>query len=99
MTMKKQELRSNLILLLAAAIWGFAFVAQRVGAKYVGSFTFNGVRFALGSLSLVPLILYFNKKSSEEKEIDNTLKGALPAGIIAGCVLFFGSSLQQLGIV
>ncbi|HBE77606.1 MAG TPA: EamA family transporter, partial [Firmicutes bacterium] len=34
--MKPQELRSNLLLLMTAAIWGFAFVAQRVGAQYVG---------------------------------------------------------------
>jgi drug/metabolite transporter (DMT)-like permease len=88
-----------LILLLAAAIWGFAFVAQRVGAKYVGSFTFNGVRFALGSLSLVPLILYFNKRPSEDKGIDNTMKAALPIGLIAGCAIFLGASLQQIGLV
>jgi hypothetical protein len=33
--MKNKELRSNFILLLAAAIWGFAFVAQRVGVEFV----------------------------------------------------------------
>ena len=54
---------SNLLLLLTAIIWGFAFVAQRVGAAYVGPFTFNGVRFALGSLSLVPLILFLQGQS------------------------------------
>ena len=48
-----KKLKSTAILLLAAVIWGVSFVAQRVGAKHVGSFTFNGVRFALGSLSLV----------------------------------------------
>jgi drug/metabolite transporter (DMT)-like permease len=56
------------MLLLTAIIWGFAFVAQRVGAAYVGPFTFNGVRFALGSLSLVPVILFCNgNKSSSDK--------------------------------
>ncbi|MGE5423270.1 MAG: EamA family transporter, partial [Ignavibacteriales bacterium] len=42
-------MRSNLLLLLAAAIWGLAFVAQRVGMQHVGPFTFNGIRFLLGS--------------------------------------------------
>jgi drug/metabolite transporter (DMT)-like permease len=50
------KLRSDLLLLLAAAIWGFAFVAQRIGMEHTGPLTFNGVRFALGAAALVPLI-------------------------------------------
>jgi drug/metabolite transporter (DMT)-like permease len=46
------------LLLLTALIWGLALVAQREGMNYVGPFTYNAVRFALGSLSLVPLILF-----------------------------------------
>ncbi len=96
-------MKSNAILLLTAAIWGFAFVAQRVGMKYVGAFTFNGVRFALGSLSLVPLIIYFNSKKPaadaeggrEEKAPEES---ALIPGIIAGLILFCGASLQQIGL-
>ncbi|NCD20990.1 MAG: EamA family transporter, partial [Actinobacteria bacterium] len=34
-------LRTNLLLVLTAAIWGFAFAAQREGAQYVGAFSFN----------------------------------------------------------
>lgn len=95
--MEKQQLKSNALLLLTAAIWGFAFVAQRVGGKFVGSFTFNGVRFALGSLSLVPLILYFNKKSVEKREKPKA--SVLLCGIIAGGVLFLGATLQQVGLI
>lgn len=97
--MNKQELKSSLLLLLAAAIWGFAFVAQRVGAKYLGSFTFNGLRFALGSISLIPLILYFNKNPNKDSDEDKHWGGAIPAGITAGCVLFCAASLQQIGII
>jgi drug/metabolite transporter (DMT)-like permease len=101
--MNNQQLKSNLLLLLTAIIWGFAFVAQKVGSQYVGPFTFNGVRFALGSISLIPLILYFNRKPKAilEKEItekQNILVSALPGGAMAGCVLFIGSSLQQMGL-
>lgn len=99
--MKKQELKSNVLLLITAAIWGFAFVAQRVGAKYVGAFTFNGVRFALGSISLIPLLVYFSKQSKEkEGEGERAVfsAAAVRSGIIAGCVLFLGSSLQQIGL-
>ena len=56
--------RADALLLLTATIWGFAFVAQRVGMDYVGPFTFNGVRFALGSLSLVPLLFLMERKKS-----------------------------------
>ncbi|AIF49970.1 DMT family transporter [Pelosinus sp. UFO1] len=92
-------LKSNLLLLLAAAIWGFAFVAQRVGMEYVGPFTFNGVRFALGSLSLVPLMFFFNKNPQDKGNKEQSLKHVMGAGLLAGAVLFMGASLQQIGLV
>lgn len=104
--MKTREVKSVLILLLTAAIWGFAFVAQRVGMQHVGAFTFNGVRFALGSLSLLPVIYFFNRKSnnknanhneSEFKEAD--LKTTVKSGLLAGSVLFIAASLQQVGLI
>ncbi|WP_333860714.1 DMT family transporter [Clostridium sp.] len=96
--MKKQELKSNMLLLITAAIWGLAFVAQKVGAEYIGPFAFNGIRFALGGISLIPLLLYFNK--TENKTTNNCHKkyNFIIAGIITGCVLFFGASLQQIGL-
>jgi drug/metabolite transporter (DMT)-like permease len=97
--MKTQRLRSNLLLLMAAAIWGLAFVAQRVGAKYVGSFTFNGVRFALGALSLLPLIFIFRNKQNVSSGTEHVTKSSFKVGILAGGVLFIGASLQQLGLV
>ena len=51
------QLRQSLILLLTAIIWGVAFVAQSVGMEYVGPYTFIAVRFALGALTLLPVIL------------------------------------------
>lgn len=96
--MNQSEMRANGILLLAAAIWGFAFVAQRVGGQYVGSFTFNGIRFALGSFSLVPLILFFSHQKKPTGPAKPSGSPWLP-GLIAGCVLFTASSLQQVGLV
>ncbi len=98
--MQKQELRANLMLLLAAAIWGFAFVAQRIGAQYLGSFTFNGVRFILGSLSLLPLVYATAKPApAAGSSQPQHPTGVLTAGVIAGTVLFLGTSLQQIGLV
>ena len=96
--MNNREMKSNMLLMLTAAIWGFAFVAQRVGMQYVGAFTFNGVRFALGSISLVPLIIYFKNKKTAEQPEEAASASALIPGIIAGSVLFFGASLQQAGL-
>lgn len=94
--MKNQQIKSNALLILTAGIWGFAFVAQRVGMQYVSAFTFNGVRFALGSISLIPLILYFKNKETEE---GTTLKSALIPGMITGSILFLAASLQQIGLI
>ena len=90
-------MKSNLLLLLAAAIWGFAFVAQRVGMEHVGPFTFNGVRFVLGSLSLLPLIFYYRNKPQQSS--NKSPKGALLPGFLAGLILFTAASLQQIGII
>ena len=49
-------MKYRLLLLLAALIWGFAFVAQIIGMDSIGPYAFNGIRFLLGSLSLLPII-------------------------------------------
>lgn len=95
--MNKKQLTANLLLLITAFIWGVAFVSQRVGAEYVGAFTFNGVRFALGCVALLPLYLALNVKKDVKytpKKIRNDIKG----GIICGTVMFIASSLQQIGV-
>ncbi len=82
-------------MLLTAAIWGFAFVAQRVGMDYVGPFTYNGVRFALGSLSLLPLLRTGRPpRSGTEARGCFSVGGGLP-----GVVLFIAASLQQVALV
>lgn len=50
---RSSTIRSDLLLSLAAIIWGFAFVAQRLGMEHIGPFLFNGIRFALGAGVLV----------------------------------------------
>lgn len=92
--MKSDTLKSDFILIFVATIWGLAFVAQRVGMEHIGPFTFNGLRFVLGSLSLVPVI-YFTRNSKSRK--DNA--GLIKSGFISGVVLFGGISFQQVGLV
>jgi drug/metabolite transporter (DMT)-like permease len=99
--------RSDLLLLLTAAIWGFAFVAQRAGMEYLGPFTFNTLRFALGSLVLLPFI-YFTAAGRTTERLATGTGGrwrtlwqpqVLRGGLLAGTVLFIASSLQQTGLV
>ncbi|NOY09463.1 MAG: DMT family transporter [Spirochaetes bacterium] len=90
-------LKGDGLLLLTASIWGFAFVAQRIGMKYIQPFTFNGVRFALGSLSLLPL--WFIKTDSASGKPESGFSILALYGLLAGSVLFLGVSLQQVGIV
>lgn len=101
--MNNKRLGANMLLLLTAAIWGFAFVAQRVGSQFVGPFNFNGIRFALGSISLIPLIIYFDKRkkgnsSNESNDGENTKKSILP-GMLIGIVLYAAATLQQIGLI
>lgn len=89
-----KKLKSTLLLFLTAVIWGFSFVAQRVGAEFIGAFTFNGIRFLLGSLSLVPVILIFDKEKLSKSNFTKTL---IPS-LITGTILFIASTFQQFGV-
>ncbi len=88
-----KKFKANLLMMLTAMIWGFSFISQLLGFDYMGPFTFNAVRFVMGALSLIPVILIF------EKIDDKPLKHTIVSGIIAGTILFTASSLQQYGIM
>lgn len=66
MNTQKMPLKNSLCLLLAATIWGIAFVAQSVGMEYVGPFTFNGVRSLIGAAVLVPVIFILNRSKNSQ---------------------------------
>ncbi|MDR2258211.1 MAG: DMT family transporter [Treponema sp.] len=96
--MNKRALRADLLLLLTAGIWGFGFVAQRSGMEHVGPFAFNGIRFILGSLSLLPLILVRGR--GKHDPADPARPGRFfRYSLAAGGCLFVAVTLQQLGIM
>lgn len=99
--MKTQTLKADALLLLTSAIWGFAFVAQRIGMDYVGPFTFNGVRFALGSFVLLPLIMRngIQKNTSRKSTSPADTKTLIFGGGLLGITVFAAASLQQVGLV
>jgi drug/metabolite transporter (DMT)-like permease len=94
-------LKSDILLLVTAIIWGFAFVFQRMGMDYIGPFTYTGVRFALGTVSLLPLLLLTREQRSPTEDIlpPPSAKFIVFAGCLTGLALFAGASLQQIGLV
>ncbi|WP_246804557.1 DMT family transporter [Desulfosarcina cetonica] len=99
--MPARHLKSDILFLITAIIWGFAFVAQRIGMDHVGPFTFNGLRFFLGAMVLLPFILHGRRRSScqPENTPSNDWRSLVGYGGLAGLALFGGASLQQVGLV
>lgn len=98
--MKDRTLKYNLMLVLAAFIWGSAFVAQSVGTDYVKAFTFQCGRSILASLVLLPVILLVDRKKTEQERKDekNSRKDLWIGGILCGTCLGLSGVLQQHGI-
>jgi len=94
--MEKAQRNANLLLLLAAAIWGFSFVAQRVGMRHLGPLTFNGIRFGLGTLALMPLLIVtLRRRAAAAAAPPIPWRDAL----IVGGLIFIGSNVQQYGVM
>jgi drug/metabolite transporter (DMT)-like permease len=94
--MNKRALRADILLLLTAVIWGFGFVAQRSGMEYVGPFAYNGIRFILGSISLLPFIFF--RRGNLAEGVASPRQILLPS-LVAGSCLFFAVVFQQFGII
>ena len=99
-----------MLLLLTAAIWGVAFVAQSVGMDYVGPFTFNTVRSLIGGIVLIPCIVLLKRINAGSKDTAGAAEHAsgnpagqrkvlLTGGVACGVLLCIASNLQQFGIV
>jgi drug/metabolite transporter (DMT)-like permease len=90
----------DLVLLLTAAIWGFAFIAQRSGMDAMRPFTFNATRFLVGGMTLWLVSRTFPHQLTAPQDPTGTSRKALwLGGILTGLVLFGGASLQQVGLV
>ena len=101
--MNTKAMRSNLMLVLTAFIWGVAFVAQSVGMDYVGPFTFISVRNFIATLVLLPCIRLLDKVNPSDKlsENDKNPHGGptlIIGGIVCGICLAVASAFQQIGI-
>ena len=96
-----RRLYANLLLLLAALIWGATFALQKMAMAHIGPAYFTGLRFALGALVLLPLAVWEVRKLRAHSYEQGPwhLTPMHMVGLLAtGCALFFGAWLQQVGI-
>lgn len=89
---------SNIFLLCAAAIWGFAFVAQCDAADKINTYLLIFVRYVLGAAALLPVIFLFESRGERRSNNKPPLKLTWGFGAISGTILFIASALQQWGI-
>jgi len=100
LTMQNKAIQANILMLIAAAIWGFAFVAQRVGMETMGPHWFNSLRFFIGGVVLIPVVMWISNNRSKrgEKVLQAPTKTLLLGGFAAGVLLFLGATFQQVGL-
>ncbi len=100
--MKQNKLIGPILLIIAAFIWGSAFVAQSEGAKHLGPFTFLCLRSFLGTAVLLPVILVTDMSKKKKGISLNTTKkdkkSLIIGGITCGIFLFGASACQQIGL-
>lgn len=88
------RIQANLVLLLAAAIWGGGFVAQSTAMDKIGPFWFVGLRFAIAALAVLPFA-WLEARKSETKLVR---RDWLAFGFV-GLALFSGAITQQIGLM
>ncbi|MDO4485649.1 MAG: DMT family transporter [Bacillota bacterium] len=100
-----KQLKGELYLLLAAVIWGSAFIFQKIGMDYIGPFTFGFFRFTLGSLALLPVIYIVGSLNSKRPKADRRSitpfrdRQLITGAVLCGLANSIAGSLQQVGIV
>jgi len=100
--MKVNRVRQNVLPLITAFIWGTSFVAQSVGADYVGPFTFNAARSVVAFLFLLCMTMirrFVQKRMLGAQAPDHgTRRDLLVSGLSCGAALAAASYFQQKGL-
>jgi drug/metabolite transporter (DMT)-like permease len=93
----RPHLRANLLMLSAAAIWGAAFIAQKLSLSIIGPFLFTGLRFLLGAAVLLP-VLYFRGGPRARRDVPAAARAEWWPGVVLGVLLAVAIPLQQIGL-
>ena len=98
--MDSKFVRQNILPVLAAMIWGTAFVAQSVCAPYVPPFAFNAIRALIAFVLLIFVSLAFDTAAERRgrKSEPTDWKSLILGGICTGAFLAIASNLQQAGL-
>jgi drug/metabolite transporter (DMT)-like permease len=91
------RIQANLLLTLAAMIWGSSFVVQQIGTGELGTITFTGSRFLVGALIVLPFACR-QLRRVERQERQFQARDWLGIAV-TGVVLLTAASLQQYGIL
>ena len=98
---RKSYVRELLFPILAAFIWGTAFVAQSVSTDFVEPFTFNTLRSFIAFAVLFFVARIFKKRREKNPNAEKktgTRADLIKGGICCGVLLAIASNLQQLGL-
>ena len=95
--MPSKQITATILLVLAALIWGTAFVAQSTGMEFIGPLTFTNIRFLIGAILIAPLAyrergLFFNVEDLKKNRLYIII-------FLTGCSLLMGSYLQQYALL
>lgn len=88
-SVRGERVKADLILLAVAVVWGSSFVAGRAAAAYLDPFLYNGSRFFVGVLTLLPFVA---------RRLRDVKRAEVWGGALAGFFLFGASSMQQIGL-
>jgi drug/metabolite transporter (DMT)-like permease len=94
------RLKADLTLLIIAMIWGSAFVAQRIAGQLGSVYLFNGARYILAGVVVLPFALRAGRASSPTSQILNLTysREQYKWMFLAGVLLFVAAALQQAGM-
>jgi len=106
---KNGSLKSTLILLLIAMIWGTSFIGQKVGMEDIGPYFFVAWRMLFAGIALIPVYLLSEKtgekalarsgaaRSPAEKQ--QMVRAGITGGFFCGIAVYCGNTMQQIGLV
>jgi drug/metabolite transporter (DMT)-like permease len=90
------RLKADITLLIVSIIWGSAFVAQRIAGQLGSVYLFNGARYLLAALVVLPMALRVRRIGDRPHEVPREQYQWM---FIAGFFLFAASALQQAGML
>ena len=96
-----KNFKGNLLLILAALLWGISFVMQDKAGEVLSPFAINGIRSIIGSFFLIPVILFFSKKNNKPffEKTGMARKDLIVSGTLCGVFLCIATNFQQFGII